>query len=479
MGLFRAKKKDVEICETEMSLPSYHIDMNGYVIFDDTWLGGADVIEVIPHVPTEGFTHEDPVFHDTSTDDEDYKPSTDHTWDDVRSTVMPAWVHFLNGLQQEYDGDSAIHLQVLVKKCRADEWNTRWDYACWNARNEFSGLFSNMRYGSPSVSERLRAAYASQYVQLMEEQREIIESQSQNSFDIRRLPAYKTRFFIVISYTPSSEGWWCDGRDTDYYVRDDTGAMSLFRDDKAVEKIANLLTRKQRKAQDAEVGGEVSDFFWIETDKIAQVLYTREQKILRVMSEWNASNPSKQMPFHLKKLADREVAALICFFPNILTPYWNMIWDLQANTNDVLYGQQVQRALDTGDVSILDADRTNALMRGIASDNVNVGHNANDRDAFLARYRGKDFSEIGTVTDEYKSMNWSPEKEEEQRRLQEEARRARSDAGKLWGDIDDTYAISEKFKTDEQRRQEFLARYKQAPAPLDETEKKRSRRKRN
>lgn len=466
MALFKAKKKNVDEYETEASLPDFYIDTNGYVMFENATLGGADILEVIPHVPTEGWTHQDPVFHDTSTDDDNYTPSTDRTWDDYRNVIVPGWVAFLNGLQETSGGDNAIHLQILAKKCRCDEWETRWDYAGVEARKEFGGLISDVRSGYVrNTRDKWIAARASEYIDLIDGWRNSVNRLSGNVFDVRKLPAYKTKFFIIISYTPSSEGWWLDGRDTDYYVRDNNSAMALFRDDKAVDRVTSFLTHKQRKKQEREEGGTIGDFFWIESDRTAQILYTRERKIMKIIDDWNRKNKNCSMPFHLRKVDEREAAALIRFFPNILTPYWDKIWNLQVDTNDVLYRQKVRKALDLGDASFLDAENTKSLMESVAEDNVDLSHGDSQKESFLDRYKGKSFDEIGDVSNEYDDLSWTPEREEQRAEHISEMEVRKQANVDLWGDLDTSLVLDDEYKTAAQRREDFIKKYRQMPDP--------------
>lgn len=459
MPLFRAKKKDIETFETERDLPAFSVDTNGFIMFNDPRLGGAAVLEVIPHVTTEGMTHEDPVFHDTSTDEKGYEPSIDTLFGDVRREAIPAWVNFLNRLEPEGTGDSCIHIQIIAKKCRADEWETRADYAVYSAHKEWASELSRVSFNKKNKKEKFYASRVREYVKLLEELQEASYSVSENIFDVRRLPAYKTRFFLVISYTPSSEGWWLDGRDADYYVRDDKGPMNLFKEDKSVERVTAFLTRKLRKEQKQEEGGSVNDFFWIESDRTAQVLYTRQKKVFRIINEWNNNHPyGEKMPFHLNLLDGREVAALICFYPNILTPYWDRIWSLDVDSNDMLFRQQVRTALDVGDTDFI--ERANRLTRDIAHDTVNVGHALGDRDDFLDKYRGRAYEEIGNVSDEYDEMNWSPEREFARKQRQQEIEYEQQKSRELWGDFDESLTIEDEFKTESQRREDFLKRYK-------------------
>ena len=452
MGLFK-KKKEVEYYETETSLPGFGIDTNGFIMFDDRRLGGAAVMEVIPHVTTEGMTHVDPVYSGESSDFSEnpgYEPSTS-LFPDARSQVYPGWVYFLNGLLPLGPEDECTHIQILAKKCRTKEWNTKTDYACYKAHQALDRqVYSGLSRGD------LRAVRAKDYLGLLDSIKADVEKIPAYTFDVKKLPAYTVRYFLVISYTPSGEGWWMDGRDSDYYVRDSSSPLSLFKQDRAVENAVSLLTRF-RKEDDVYEGAE-DDLFWIESDRTAQILDTRLKKVTRLVEIWNKREPARQMPFHLRAMDGREVAALICFFPNIITPYWDRIWSLHANQDDVLFRADAIHALDMHDTSFIEEVR--GINKSIAAGDVDMRHTKAEQEEFLAKYRGVAYEDIGGLRSERDQLNWTPE-EEEKRAIAEQQRQQRAlDDQDLWGDIAAVDGIAEEYQTPEQRRESFLKKYK-------------------
>ena len=453
MGLFK-KKKEVEFYETETSLPSFGIDTNGFIMFDDRRLGGAAVMEVIPHVTTEGMTHTDPVYSNESTDiteNPGYEPSI-ALFPDARSQVYPGWVYFLNGLLPLGPEDECTHIQILAKKCRTREWNTKSDYACYKAHKEMDWKIS-----SGLSRGEMKAARARDYLELLDSIRADVEKIPAYTFDVKKLPAYVVRYFLVISYTPSGEGWWMDGRDSDYYVRDSASPLSLFKNDRAVDNAVSLLTRFRKDDAERDDGAE-DDLFWIESDRTAQILDTRLKKVNRLVESWNKREPARPMPFHLKPMDGREVAALICFFPNIITPYWDKIWNLHANQDDVLFRADALHALDMHDTSFIEEVRD--INKSIVSGEVDMRHTKAEQEEFLAKYRGVAYEDISGLRSERDQLNWTPE-EEERRMIAEQQRQQRAlDDQDLWGDIAAGDGIAEEFQTPEQRRETFLKKYK-------------------
>ena len=453
MGLFKKKDDNIEYYETEMSLPGFSIDTNGFIMFDDRTLGGSAVMEIIPHVTTEGMTHADPVYRDESTDFNEnpgYESSTGALFPDVRSSVYPGWVYFLNGLLPLGPEDEPTHIQILAKKCRTPEWKTRIDYACYSAHEELDHV---VRTPGKSVLKTRTA----DYLGLLDGMKKEVDELPAYMFDVRRLPAYKTRFFLVVSYTPSSEGWWMDGRDSDYYIRDSASPLSLFKEDRSVDRVVSLISRFQKDDTQQDSLQE-DDFFWIETDRTAQILDTRTKKIRKLVESWNKREPARPMPFHLKAMDGREVAALIRFFPNILTPYWNKIWNLHSNQDDVLFRADALHAIDMWDTSFIEG--RSSLNADITSGTVDMRHTKEQQDAFLSKYRGVDFEEIAGLRSERDELNWSPEEEERRAAIEAERARMAEEDHDLWGDIGDTFAIADEYKTPEQRRADFLQKYK-------------------
>lgn len=465
MGLFKAKKKEIEAFETDMDLPAFRIDSNGFVMFNDRSLGGAAVFEVIPFIHTEAITHEDAVFHNQSTrfyDDPDYEPSNNAMFGNSRNVVYPGWVHFLNCLQASDDSDEPTHIQILAKKCRTPEWYNKIDYAVYNAHRDFDSLIRARDIG-PDPHAALLGARADDYMALLEHTKEIIDELPESVTDIRKLASYKTKFYLIISYTPSSEGWWMDGRDSDYYISDSSGSNVLFakNEDKLVDRVTKMIgnkrDRKAARSSQANDNGAEDDFFWIETDRTAQVISTRIHKMMNNMKKWNMTHHDLPIPFDLVQMDGRETAALIRFFPNILTPYWDKIWQLQSDQNEVLYGKDVERAISIGDTSIIDQHE---LFQAIKDNTVDMRHNQVEQLAFLQKYKNKDYDDIATLESDHDDLLWTPELEEAEMQRAKEAAEYRSEADELWHDLDDAFALAEDLKNPAQKREDFLKRYK-------------------
>lgn len=483
MALFKARKKDIDSYETEMSLPTFRIDPNGFIMFDDATLGGACVLEVIPHVHTESITLEDPMFHNESTDfkqNPTYEPSTNALFGNARHSVFPAWVNFLNSLQAQDDSDEPTHIQILAKKCHSDEWYTRIDYACYKAHSELDSVARKFETGK-TVSAALKGKRAADYLALLDAIQEKTDNLAPYERDVRNLAGYKTKFFLIISYTPSSEGWWMDGRDSDYYISDHASPFLTFASsqDKIVDKITGIADKisariAEKNGIQENIGGQEDDFFWIESDRTAQIIATRLHKIMNSIKKWEKDHPGQDMPFHLEKLDGRETAALIRFFPNIMTPYWDKIWTLQSDQNDMLYNFDVITAIELDDYSKLGDQQ--ALFEDIKSGKVDMKHGKDEQEAFLARFKNKDFSEIGDIHTEYKDQFWSPEAEEEEERRREELAQARSQQDSIWSTFSDDIALEDEYKDQDQKREEFLARYKtRSPGALGEPDKKKKK----
>lgn len=479
MALFKARKKEIESYETEMALPAFRIDPNGFIMFEDASLGGACVLEVIPHVRTEAITLEDPMFHNESTDftqNPTYEPSTNALFGNARHSVFPAWVNFLNSLQAQDDSDEPTHIQILAKKCHSDEWYTRIDYAAYQAHKELDPIARTFKTGK-TVHNALRGKRAADYLALLDAIKEKTDNLATYERDVRNMAGYKTKFFLVISYTPSSEGWWMDGRDSDYYISDHASPFLTFASsqDKAVDKITDIIASRAAKKGNVRenVGGQEDDFFWIESDRTAQIIATRLHKVMNSIKKWEHDHKGQDMPFHLEKMDGRETAALIRFFPNIMTHYWDKIWSLQSDQNDMLYNFDAQIAIELDDYSLL-GDQS-ALFEDIKAGKVDMKHAKEEQEDFLARFKNKDFSDIGDIHSEYQDQFWSPEAEEERARQEAELAEARKQQDSVWSNFSDDIALADEYKDQNQKRDEFLARYKTRSAGSLGTDRNKKR----
>ena len=145
------------------------------------------------------------------------------------------------------------------------------------------------------------------------------------------------------------------------------------------------------------------------------------------------------------------------FFPNILTPYWDRVWELGSDQDDLLYRMEVEKALDTGDTTIITDPR---YAKGIAAGDISMVHSDEEQERFLARYRGKSYEAISGINSQYQDASWSPEKEAAERALQEAQQQDIDDDIELFGDFGVEMALDDEFKSVEERQKEFLAKYK-------------------
>lgn len=348
-------------------------------------------------------------------------------------------------------------------------WKTQIDYAWNNCRKEFSSVLKE-RKTTRNSHTAIVASRTADYIGLVGSLRkQIQEEEKSQTFYIRAMQSYQIKYYLVVSYTPSSEGWWMDGRDSDYYITDNRMADLLFgeNEDKAAERLMKIrsIFRKTDPNAGYDIGGKASDFFWIESDRTAQVINTRIDKIKHTISKWNREHPDEPMPFDMRLLDAREAAALVCFFPNILTRYWDKIWDLDSNQNDVLYAEDYKLAITTNDQNFT---RQKNLAQDIANEKVDMRHTNVQQDDFLAQYRGKDFGQVNNLRSERDQMFWSPEEEERRNEMEREKNQLRQQAMDLWGNVDEHYTLNDEYATPEQRREEFLSKYRNRSAPTDE-----------
>ena len=461
---FLARKKTVAEFETEASLPSFSIDANGFIMFDDPDLGGAAVMEITSAVRTEGITHRDPADMSISTEDPAYVPSTDTLFADRRKDVYGPWVAFLNSLHASNPADDPIHIQILVKKCLSDEWITRLDYAAY----EFERAFGRILYPPASARnpkkpprqqyrEALRQERARDYLDILEYMRwDANEREARGFPDLRNIPSYSVKFYLIISYTPSSEGWWMDGRDNSYYVNDSVSATNMFSADEKVENIADLIMRRRNRKEARDDSGNEEDFFWIASDRTSQVLFTRVRKVEDFVAKWNRNHVSMPMPFRLRRLSDdREAAAIVRFFPNLLTPYWEKIGRLKANRNDVLtdINKGMATARRDGDALVANAED---IVRG----QVKVQHSRDEREAFLAGYRNKTADEVRNLAGDYDARTWTVEKHERKQKAAEIRKQQLAEADGIWKGFGGSDLVEDEYKTEAQKRQEFLDSFK-------------------
>lgn len=479
MGLFKVKKEDINSYETESSLPPFYIDANGFVMFDDKSLGGVSIMEVVPEVFTEAITHEDTIYHDDSTSfaiNGSYEPSAGWIFEDARKTTYPGWISFLNSLLPQYDDDEPIHVQILCKKCVSKEWATQTEYAYQKARQNLHDEIRGYKYPQ-SKKDALIGRRAIDYARMLGKYQEQVNRIPRLEFDVRKIPSYIVKYYLVVSYTPSSEGWWMDGRDTDYYRVDNSMSSIVLSDNDTksqnlVDKVADAIYRHIVRKSKKDNHNDQEDLFYIEDDRTAQVLETRIRRILDSAIAWNRQHPDSRIPFSIRMMDSREVGALIRFFPDILTPYWDKIWTLKTDQNDVIYNMDVRHSISMDDVEYV--QQTQNMFDDIINDNVSISASDEDKQAFLSRYkmRSRESQESGDsiskgkmdIDGESKSisddLDWSPEVEEaklnDMRRVEEKRREQQG----FWSDFDAELTMDDNIKTDDEKKKEFLSRYK-------------------
>lgn len=371
MGLF--KRKVIEY-DTEASMPQFEVDANGFIIFKNKNLGGCGIFEITPCVTTESMTHTNSETHEDVLSQEYLDALMEFNgtvapnvqYDDARRTVYPAWIAFLNSLHPEGGDDDPIHTQILVKKVIDDEWATRSDYA----RNETEKAFADTLYRREQAQKTARSQHnrsrnrrritrdANACIQAhWNDYNNLLQGLAQVEEAYEAPRAYKAKMYLVISYTPSSEGWWFDGRDSDYYITDNDSATNLFQEDKWADRFASMFMKRKGMSDTAgysSTGATSADeVFWVHSDMTAQIIETRMEQIEDGIAEYRMSHRDVDYPFMLRRLEGIESAGLICMFPNIMSHYWDEMWDINTNINDVLYRLQYNSAVRSGNADII------------------------------------------------------------------------------------------------------------------------------
>lgn len=341
--------------ETELSLPEFYVDQNNFLMFRDPDLGGCGVFEVTPHVWDASWTHIDDFQSDRLIDGEGdgMTSSLGTRYADSRRCVVSTWMAFLNALLPLDMNSSQIHMQILGKKShdvrRGEDdapWVTEADYLL----AQTAGSLSSVSFTDDGTRIRYRDYY--EYLK-----RKAIDSHSYVAMrDAEHSAAYDTRWFIVISYTPSSEGWWYDGRDSDYYMVDDTLDLShplaMFNNPRLVDSLVTKWVRRRRRKERKGAVNTAGDIFPLATDVTTSVIHSRMLEIENIYARVARSLPrGVAMPFSLRRLTGRETAALVAFFGDLLTPYWDKAMRMQGvDMDDVLMGVEASIAVTTGDI---------------------------------------------------------------------------------------------------------------------------------
>lgn len=462
MSIFKPKTKEVDY-ETEDSIPSFHVDANGFILFDNDDLGGAAVLEITPHATTEGMTHCDPVTMQKATS-EHYESTTGSYFGDARIDVMPAWVHFINSLQPQEEDDDLIHIQILCKQCLMEEWepdaSTRGGYASARVRKSIREIDRGMIGQNPSVKTSLKRARLNDYASLIDKASQRMVSGRKTGFDVRQVPAYKVRYFLIVSYTPSSEGWWMDGRDSDYYVSDNASSVrSLFDEDRAADRIADFIS-KHRKDKNAGEYNTADDYFYVRSDETAQVLYSRVKRLEKCVADWNKDHLLQQMPFEMRRLDMRESAALVAMFPNIVSPYWDRIWELKDDMNQVLYGLESDIAVARRDTGFIGRH----AQQIIETNRVDMSRSKEELEAYIAQYRDSTAVEARQA----EKNRWEVEMGIAS------APSERESGDTLFTEIDPSFVADSGERTERQLQEDFLDRYRSRTLPYDYVEYARS-----
>lgn len=379
MTLFSPKSKAVEY-ETENSIPSFHVDANGFILFDQEDLGGAAILEVTPKVMTEGITHLDSLTGEKYSASSKDKNQSGMEFGDARDLIYAPWVYFLNNLLPQHPDEEPIHIQILAKYCLMSDWDeqvrTSLDYQRILVDKEIEANRRKFRGCKPTRKQALVEARRLDY------RNELTSIAGKPHVGIG-IAAHTIKYYLVVSYTPSAEGWWMDGRDSDYYRTDSNlSVFSLFDEDKAVDRIVDFLM-KHRRSNARDGDNTADDYFRVHTDAVSQVLHSRVLRVEKIVEKWNNTHILQKMPFTLRRLHMRESAALIAMFPRIVSSYWDKIWDLKENMNEILYGLEADIAIAKGDTEFMHRYRDSIINTNQADTTLT----SEALEAFIDRYR--------------------------------------------------------------------------------------------
>lgn len=388
MSVFKPRKKQIVTEETDTSLPQFRIDVNGFLMFLDEELGGCGVFEVTPAVWNAAWSHEDDYRAGESIDRTKMVSSSGVQYADARRVIVPVWVAFLNSLLPKDNNTSQTHIQILGKKTRTDKeesynWTTCSDYVYAQTA---SAINDNKEYFMSDNNRRIRTR---DYLMMLG--RYALRSHERSTtFDPTHATAYETRWYIVVSYTPSSEGWWYDGRDSDYYMVEDaldlSHPLSMFSNPKTLDQLTDMIMSRRQKKRIKEEVNTANDIFPLATDITASVIQSRmrsiERTYERLAKKLASGKKPLSMPFSLRRLTGRELAATIAFFDDVTTPYYEKaITQLQTNTNEVFMQMDADMAVLSRDISYVER-YDDDILRG----NVNLEANEAEAEDFKRRY---------------------------------------------------------------------------------------------
>lgn len=432
MSFFKPRKETIDF-ETQEDLPKYHFDVNGFLIFDDSSLGGCGIFRVMPMVMTSSVTHKETLGSITNdTMAQDYSPKKVMVeYGDRRADAVMQWVNFINNLQPEDEVDQQTHVQVILKKTNPDEWVTAQEH-------ETDNLVGTIGRHGDKLSHAMER-YQDSYIELLQSIDDaLLESRGKWNGS-----AYAMEMYIVVSYTPSSEGWWMDGRDDDYYVKDTPSKKQLFDVEGMVERIGDIaVNRKERRAEKNEVN-TANALYPIEEDRIAQVIQTRMHKIEQAMIKYASEVGDESLAFEIRRTHMMDNTALLAFWNNPLTPYRYRIWNMQTNMADVILGLRREESIATSDLSYLDSKDD---------------YSSDAENEFLAKFAGKTADEVMLDDNNGKNQQDNDDVIEE----------SLADA---WSDIDPLLSVSTNVETSDQ--QQFIDRYARRTISVTRTKEAR------
>lgn len=339
MGFF--KKRTIYEAETELALPGFTVDANGFIIFDNPALGGTGVFEVFPSCTSVGITRRDEINQKINVDKYGYAPPLGVEYGDERAEAIPQWVDFLNSLipSEEEDVDGTLpctHIQILIKKY--DEGK----YAITHGiESSISSIDSYFRENERARNSNRLQKRANDYITLLENIER--ETNAAQGFDFRKLNSFRTRMFVVVSYTPSSEGWWLTGRDEDYYMDDSNSPTALFEQDKLVDFFTS-----RSKSKEKDDAPDTDDLFLLEEEQTAAIINTRMNQMERKKESYERANGIDFPAFRLSRLSPIEVGILVKFFPDLASPYIEKAKRLSIKEDSVIFDMKRKAALAAG-----------------------------------------------------------------------------------------------------------------------------------
>lgn len=373
MSFFKPREKELEI-ETQDDLPKFHFDVNGFLMFDDQSLGGCGIYEVVPTIMTGAVTHRETLgANSVDTKAKGYSPSRAmEVIGDRRRDAIMQWVSFVNGLLPDDDAESQTHVQIILKKTRPSDWTDAYGHAIDDLHGHI---------GAPALSlGRHGNAYRMSYEEMLDD----LGKSAMSENGAWNGAAYDVLGYIVVSYTPSSEGWWLDGRDDDYYVRDTNDEQSLFSVDGMAERIGGMITERRERQEEKNDYNTARALFPIDEDRIAQVLQTRMRKIERKMSAYSQKVGNDAIAFTIRRTHMVDNSMLMSFWNDPLTSYRYKVWNMHTDLGDVILGMRNEEAVASGDIGVLSE------------------HEASDSDmsGFLSRFAGRDASDVAADDEE-------------------------------------------------------------------------------